>query len=58
MTNSTPNRRVAKLTLADQPPCGILGSLIARLVLENQREGLAVLVDALHYLNGGATVSC
>lgn len=47
-----------KLKLADQSAFGILDSLIARLVLENQLEGLAILLRALRYLNGVATVSC
>ena len=47
-----------RLKLADQSASGILGSLIARLALENQLEGLAILLHALRYLNGGAIVSC
>ena len=47
-----------KLKLADQSAIGILDSLIARLVLENQLEGLAVLLHAWRYLNGVAIASC
>jgi len=47
-----------KLRLADQPPCGILDSLIARLLLENELEGLRILLHALHYLNGAALLGC
>ena len=47
-----------KLRLADQSPCGILDSLIARLLLENELEGLAILLHALRYLNGAAILSC
>lgn len=47
-----------KLKLADQSAFGILDSLIARVILENQLEGLAILLHALRYLNGVAIVSC
>jgi len=47
-----------KLKLADQAATGILDSLIARLLLENQLEGLAIHLHALRYLNGGAIASC
>ena len=47
-----------KLRLADQSPCGILDSLIARLVLENQLEGLQILLHALRYLNRAAILGC
>lgn len=47
-----------KLRLADQSPCGILDSLIARLLLENELQGLAILLHALRYLNGAAILSC
>lgn len=47
-----------KLKLAHQSAFGILDSLIARLVLENQLEGLAILLRALRYLNGVAIASC
>jgi len=47
-----------RLKLADQSPCAILGSLIARMLLENQLEGLAPLLHALRYLNGEAGASC
>lgn len=46
------------MRLVDQQPCGILDSLIARLLLENQLEGVKVLVNALHYLSGAETISC
>lgn len=46
-----------RLKLADQSAIGILNSLIARLVLENQLEGLAIMLHALRYLNGVAIVS-
>jgi hypothetical protein len=46
------------MKLSDQSACGILKSLIARLVLENQLEGLAILLHALRYLNGVAIASC
>jgi hypothetical protein len=45
-----------KLKLVDQSACGILGSLIARLSLENEQEGLTVLLHALRYLNGAANI--
>jgi len=47
-----------RLKLADKSASGILNSLIARLVLENQLEGLAILLHALRYLNGVAIASC
>ena len=47
-----------RLKLADQSAIGILNSLIARLVLENQLGGLAIMIDALRYLNGAAVASC
>jgi hypothetical protein len=47
-----------RLKLADQSAFGILNSLIARLVLENKLEGLAIMLDALRYLNGVAAASC
>jgi hypothetical protein len=47
-----------RLKLADQSAFGILNSLIARLVLENKLEGLAILLHALRYLNGAAMISC
>ena len=47
-----------RLKLANQSATGILDSLIAGLVLENQLEGLAILLHALRYLNGMATTSC
>jgi hypothetical protein len=47
-----------KLKLSDQPATAILDSLIARLVLENQLEGLGILLHALRYLNGVVIVSC
>lgn len=47
-----------RLKLTDQSPFGILDSLIARVVLENQLEGLAILLHALRYLNRAAIVSC
>jgi hypothetical protein len=46
-----------RMKLADQSACGILESLIARLVLENKLEGLNMLLHALRYLNG-ASISC
>ena len=49
---------VMKLRLADQPPCGILDSLIARLLLENELEGLRILLHALRYLNGAVILCC
>jgi hypothetical protein len=47
-----------RLKLTDQSAYGILNSLIARLSLENELEGLAVLLHALRYLNGAAMISC
>jgi hypothetical protein len=47
-----------KLRLADQSSCGILDSLIARLLLENELKGLAILLHALRYLNDAAIPSC
>lgn len=47
-----------KLKLADQSATGILDSLIARLVLENQLDGLAIMLHALRYLNSLARASC
>ena len=47
-----------RLKLADQSAVGILDSLIARLLLENQLEGLAIMLDAPRYLNGVAAASC
>lgn len=47
-----------KLKLTDQSPSGILDSLMARLLLESELEGLAILLHALRYLNGGPIVSC
>lgn len=47
-----------RMKLVDQSPRGILNSLIARLLLEHQREGLAVLLDALRYLNDAANIGC
>jgi hypothetical protein len=47
-----------RLKLADQSAIGILNSLVARLVLENQLEGLGILLHALRYLNGVVIVSC
>lgn len=47
-----------RLKLSDQTAFGILDSLIARLLLENQREGVAILLDALRYLNGTVMASC
>jgi hypothetical protein len=47
-----------RMKLADQPACGILESLVARLVLENKLEGLSILLHALRYLNGTAIISC
>jgi len=47
-----------RMKLADQPACGILESLVARLVLENKLEGLPILLHALRYLNGTAIISC
>ena len=47
-----------KLRLADQSACGILNSLAARLLLENELEGLGILLRALHYLNGATILSC
>ena len=47
-----------RLKLSDQTAFGILDSLIARLLLENEPEGLAILLHALRYLNGPALVSC
>ena len=41
-----------RLKLADQSACGILESLVVRLVLENKLEGLSILLHALRYLNG------
>jgi hypothetical protein len=40
-----------RLKLTDQTAFGILDSLIARLSLENELEGLAILLHALRYLN-------
>jgi hypothetical protein len=39
-----------KMKLANQSACGILESLIARLVLENKVDGLTMLLHALRYL--------
>jgi hypothetical protein len=47
-----------RMKLAEQSVCGILNSLIARLLLENEREGLAILFHALRYLNSGVIVGC
>ena len=47
-----------RLKLADQSAFGILGSLIARLLLENGVQGMMILLSALRYLNGAAMVSC
>jgi hypothetical protein len=46
------------MKLADQSACGILESLVARLVLESKPEGLSILLHALRYLNGTAIISC
>jgi hypothetical protein len=45
------------MKLANQSACGILESLILRLVLENKLEGLNMLLHALRYLNG-VPVAC
>jgi hypothetical protein len=47
-----------RMKLAEQSVCGILNSLIARLLLENEQEGLAILFHALRYLNSGVIVGC
>jgi len=47
-----------KMKLTEQSVCGILNSLIARLLLENEQEGLAILFHALRYLNSAAIVGC
>jgi hypothetical protein len=47
-----------RLRLAEQSACGILDSLVARLLLENELEGLGVLLHALRYLNGATPASC
>jgi hypothetical protein len=47
-----------KMKLREQSVWGILNSLIARLLLENEQEGLAILFHALRYLNSTATVGC
>jgi hypothetical protein len=47
-----------RLKLADQSAIGVLDSLVARLVLENQLEGLAILLHAVRYLKGVAIVGC
>ncbi len=43
-----------RIKLGNQSSSGILQSLIARLVFENQPEGLQILLHALRYLNGAA----
>ena len=45
-----------RMKLSDQLACGILDSLIARLVLENKIEGLSILLHALGYLKGAMNV--
>jgi len=47
-----------KLKLADQSAFGILDSLIARLLLENEVQGMAILLSARRYLNGAEIVRC
>jgi hypothetical protein len=47
-----------KPRLADQSTCGILNSLLARLLLENELEGLGILLHAMHYLKGATIPSC
>jgi hypothetical protein len=47
-----------RMKLVDQSACGILNSLIARLVLESQQEGSAILIHALHYLNSAIAAGC
>lgn len=51
-------RKPVKLRLADQSTCGILNSLLARLLLENELEGLRILLHAMHYLKGATIPSC
>ncbi|HXY03041.1 MAG TPA: hypothetical protein VEI49_05645 [Terriglobales bacterium] len=46
-----------RFKLSEQLPCGILDSLIARLLLENNLEGVATLLDALRYLQSGTIAS-
>ena len=46
-----------RLKLSEQPPCGILDSLIARLLLEGKLEGVATLLHALRYLQSGTICS-
>jgi len=45
-----------RMKLSEQSPCGILDSLIARLLLEDKLDGVATLLHALNYLQTG-TVS-
>jgi len=46
-----------RFKLSEQLPCGILDSLIARLLLENNLEGVATLLHALRYLQSGTIAS-
>jgi hypothetical protein len=46
------------MKLVDQSACGILHSLIARLLFENEQEGSAILLRALYYLNSAITIGC
>ena len=55
---SVTHERTMRLRLADQSWCGILNSLIARLLLENQPQGLTILLHAQRYLNGAVMPSC
>ena len=55
---SVTQERTTRLRLADQSWCGILNSLIARLLLENQPQGLTILLHAQRYLNGAVMPSC
>ena len=47
-----------RMKLADQSAIGILGSLIACLVLEDRLDGLSTLLHAMRYLNGAVEVGC
>ncbi len=47
-----------RMKLVDQSAGGILHSVIARLLLESEQEGAAILLRALHYLNNAITVGC
>ena len=44
--------------LSSQPACGILDSLIARLLGENELEGLALRPHSLRYTNRATILGC